>query len=345
MIRDLNRGQVIGVGKVNMVWPGLTTNVIRGRELVEQQQLPPDPEREARLLKLRNALGPFRRLKLSPPERGWSGNRLPGRTVGPPDPIGDEKFEGFETVVLESKAVTNMTGNLGRKRQMSMFVVTGNGNGLAGFGLGKAIDGKASLKVAKNRAGQRLMYIERYNGHTVCHDFFAQFGFSKLYVKKKPEGYGLKCHRAIKSICEVAGIKDIHVKVEGGSSNIQSVTKAFFLGLLQQKPPEKLAEETGYHLVEFRKDHGNYPTVIASPAKVSDDTKNVPAYDEYVMGNRVVLQRKKFPPFYVGTDGWELHLRKTLKYRNENDVRIKLRTAARYLNTQPAKPPKRPVTI
>lgn len=65
------------------------------------------------------------------------------------------------------------------------------------------------------------------------HDFFTQFGATKIIVTSKPEGYGLKCHRAIKTICEVVGIKDLHAKVEG-STNVNHVTKAFFLGLVNQ---------------------------------------------------------------------------------------------------------------
>lgn len=42
--KDLNRGQIIGQGRVNMLWPGLNAPVIRGRELVQQQKLPADPE-------------------------------------------------------------------------------------------------------------------------------------------------------------------------------------------------------------------------------------------------------------------------------------------------------------
>jgi small subunit ribosomal protein S5 len=45
MARDLNRGQIIGVGKENIQWPGLSAPIIRGRELVQQQKLPADPER------------------------------------------------------------------------------------------------------------------------------------------------------------------------------------------------------------------------------------------------------------------------------------------------------------
>lgn len=76
-----------------------------------------------------------------------------------------DTFDGFETWVLENKMVHHMT-SLGRKVTINAFVVTGNGNGLAGFALGKASELKAALKTAKNRAGQRLLYIPRYKEHT-----------------------------------------------------------------------------------------------------------------------------------------------------------------------------------
>lgn len=75
-------------------------------------------------------------------------------------------FENFETKVLEYKMVTVMTGNLGRKRRMSVMAVTGNKTGLVGLATGKAIDPRSALRVAKNRAGQKLIFFERYNDHT-----------------------------------------------------------------------------------------------------------------------------------------------------------------------------------
>jgi len=59
-----------------------------------------------------------------------------------------------------------MTGNLGRKSRVSTFVVTGNGQGLAGFALAKAPMSKTSIVTAKNKAILRLMYIPRYQEHT-----------------------------------------------------------------------------------------------------------------------------------------------------------------------------------
>jgi hypothetical protein len=65
-----------------------------------------------------------------------------------------------------------MKGNLGRKRQISAFVVTGNKNGSTGISLGKAVESKAALRKAKNRAGQKLMYIEICNNHTGMFKYF-----------------------------------------------------------------------------------------------------------------------------------------------------------------------------
>lgn len=88
--RDLNKGQIIGVGKIPMQFPGLNTPIFRGKELVRQQKLPVDPEREEKLAKLRQIYqsGP-KRMKLSPLERGWTSARMGGRKIGPPDPIGE----------------------------------------------------------------------------------------------------------------------------------------------------------------------------------------------------------------------------------------------------------------
>ncbi|XP_011706470.1 PREDICTED: 28S ribosomal protein S5, mitochondrial-like, partial [Wasmannia auropunctata] len=88
--RDLNKGQIIGVGKIPIQFPGLNTPVFRGRELMQQQKLPLDPEREEKLAKLRQnyQTGP-KRTKLSPLERGWTSVQMGGRKIGPPDPIGE----------------------------------------------------------------------------------------------------------------------------------------------------------------------------------------------------------------------------------------------------------------
>ncbi|KAL6261327.1 hypothetical protein P5V15_008847 [Pogonomyrmex californicus] len=326
--RDLNRGQIIGVGKIPIQFPGLNTPVFRGKELVQQQKLPLDLKREEKFAKLQQKyqIKP-KRIKLSPLERGWTSAQMGGRKIGPPDSVGEDTFDGFETWILESKLVSCMTGNLGRKSRISVFVVTGNGNGLAGFALAKAPVQKAALKTAKNRAGLRLIYIPRYKEHTVLHDFFTQFGNTKIFVKKMYEGYGLVCHRAIKACCEAIGIKDMYAKVEG-AKNVKHIIKAFFIGLLQQKSYQQLADEKQLHLVEFKSENGNYPVVIASPSQVRKPeevaTHEILDFTQYVLGGKVILQKKKYPPFYTRLPSWKRKLVKLERLRHFDETRIKL---------------------
>lgn len=54
-------------------------------------KLPEDPARDEKLVQLRNTMGAQKFAKLNPLDRGWSGTKMPGRSLGPPDPIGEGK--------------------------------------------------------------------------------------------------------------------------------------------------------------------------------------------------------------------------------------------------------------
>lgn len=168
------------------------------------------------------------------------------------------------------------------------------------------------------------MYIDICDGHGIFHDFFCEFGKTKIFVKKRPEGHGLVCHRAIKTVCQVIGIKDLYAKCEG-SPNVPHVVKAFFLGLLNQKPYEKIAEEKGLHLVEFKKEYGDFPKVVGSPTKCrkEEDIKHneIMDYTHFAMGGRLPLQRKSFPKFYESSYGYQLYLRKVERRRNHFQIK------------------------
>ncbi|CAJ0962906.1 unnamed protein product [Ranitomeya imitator] len=88
----------------------------------------------------------------------------------------------------EMKSVFNMTAKEGRKRSVSALVAVGNGNGAAGFALGKASDRLIALRKAKNRAVQYLHYIERYNDHTIYHDISSTFKRTTIKMKKQNHG-------------------------------------------------------------------------------------------------------------------------------------------------------------
>ncbi|XP_068152841.1 small ribosomal subunit protein uS5m [Drosophila tropicalis] len=322
--KDLNRGQTIGLGKKNFVWPGLNSPIIRGNDLIQQQPLAENLEREKNIIKLRDSMGGFRMMKLNPIDRGWSGSKMPGRSIGPPDAVGDEEFKSFDTRVLENKIVFIMKGNMGRKRRYSVLSVTGNGNGLAGFSVAKAPEVRTALRKSKNRAGQKLINIDLCENRTVYHDFYTGFGKTKIFCFKKPEGYGLVCHRAIQTICKVVGIKDLYAKIEG-STNLQHIVKAFFIGLMRQKSYQTIANETNLHVVEFQKATKGIAQIQAVP--VTTEATNKPPnriidFMQYTLGNKIVLQKKKIAPFYVNTKGHTLYQVKQERFRNQAKVRL-----------------------
>ncbi|XP_042901290.1 small ribosomal subunit protein uS5m [Parasteatoda tepidariorum] len=325
--RDLNRGQVIGFGKKNMLWPGLNAPVVQGRELLRQQELPPDESREKRLLELRDKMATKKSFKIHPLDRGWTGSRLPGRSLGPPDAVGEDTFEGFDSRVLEFKPVMHMTAERGRFRRLSAMVCVGNKKGLAGFAVAKSVNGQSAAKAAKNKAAKNLRYIQLDN-NSVMHDFFTQFGAVRIFVKKKPEGYGLCTHRVLRAICEMVGIKDLWAKVEGPTDNYQCLVKAFFIGLMRQKTPQLLAEEKGLHLVEMRKDRDYFPVVIASPSKCRTEKDFGPTelldYTLHLHNNKVEAERKPFQPFYVNFHSYIKEMKDRERQRNQRDVRIHL---------------------
>ena len=47
-------------------------------------------------------------------------------------------------------------------------------------------------------------------------------------------GFGLRCHRVLKTCCELIGLKDVHCKVEGNTKNAKSIVRAFFDALSSQ---------------------------------------------------------------------------------------------------------------
>ena len=80
------------LGKGNMLWPGLNAPIMKGKDVVKIQKLAPNPQYQEQLVKLRDDLSRVKYPKLAPLERGWTGNRFPGQSIGPPEPFGDCKF-------------------------------------------------------------------------------------------------------------------------------------------------------------------------------------------------------------------------------------------------------------
>ncbi|XP_006909504.1 28S ribosomal protein S5, mitochondrial isoform X1 [Pteropus alecto] len=264
--KDLNRGQIIGEGRSGFLWPGLNVPLMRDGavQAIAQRSKEEQEKVEADMIQQRDEWDRKKKMKVKR-ERGWSGNTWGGVSLGPPDPgPNGETYDDFDTRILEVRNVFNMTAKEGRKRSVRVLVAVGNGKGAAGFAIGKATERMDAFRKAKNRAVHYLHYVERYEGHTIFHDISLTFKRTHIKMKKQPRGYGLRCHRAIITICRLIGIKDMYARVSG-SLNMLNLTRGLFHGLAHQETHQQLANKKGLHVVEFREECGPLPIVVASP--------------------------------------------------------------------------------
>ena len=336
--RNLNRGKQVGYGAKKVDFPSLTSRTLTpGSNSIKKIDTLTDEAYDRyveTLASIQDRAGKkLGRRKISNLERGWTGGKPLGKRFGAPkSPFSELKFEGFDSVLLEFKMVFHMEGNLGRVRRSSTLMVTGNGNGTVGYSLspGKYGQNFKAWQSALNKAGLRLVNIERYEDRTVYHDFFTQYGNTRLYVEQRPSGHGIVAQRGVRAICEMAGIKDIFVKTYG-SNNIQSITKAFLLGLMRQKTHQVLADEKRLHLVEMRPENDYFPRLLASPSDGKVRTQEEIGHNE-ILDFQMISFEGRLPREMVPrgnpwekSAGWEKHLRKGHVSEHHARVRERMR--------------------
>ena len=129
----------------------------------------------------------------------------------------------------------------GRRLSFSALVVTGNGNGYVGIGVGKA----NTVPVAINKGGaiakNNLIKVP-LTRNTIPYEIKVKFGAARVLLKPARPGTGIIAGGSIRAVLEAVGIKDILTK-SLGSANRVNMAKATILALSQLKnPQEELAK-------------------------------------------------------------------------------------------------------
>ncbi len=138
----------------------------------------------------------------------------------------------------------------GRNSRFTALVVVGDGNGHVGAGLGKATEIPEAVRKAKEDAIKKLVTVALDENGSVTHDQIGKFGSAAVLLKKSPEGTGIIAGGPARSVCEVAGIKNIRTK-SLGSNNKQNVVLATIQGLSELKTPEEVASKRGKSVSEL----------------------------------------------------------------------------------------------
>ena len=156
--------------------------------------------------------------------------------------IDASQFE-LEEKVVSIKRVTKVVKG-GRNFRFTALVVVGDGNGHVGAGLGKAAEIPEAIRKGKEDAMKKLVTVARDENNSITHDFIGKFGSAEMLLKRAPEGTGIIAGGPVRSVVELAGIKNIRTK-SLGSNNKTNVVLATIEGLTKLKTPEEVAKNRG----------------------------------------------------------------------------------------------------
>lgn len=137
----------------------------------------------------------------------------------------------------------------GKNMSFSALVVVGDGNGMVGFGSGKAKEVPIAIRKGVEAAKKNLMQVPM-SGHTLPHPIIGDYGAGKVLLKPAPEGTGVIAGAAVRAVMQAAGVRDVVTKVIG-SNNPHNIIRATFNGLGRVKSREEVARLRGKRVEEL----------------------------------------------------------------------------------------------
>ena len=158
-----------------------------------------------------------------------------------------EPSEFVEKLVSLNRVSKTVKG--GRIFKFAALVVVGDGNGLVGFGLGKASEVPDAIRKGIEDAKKHMIKIS-LKGTSIPHEVIGKFGAGEVLMMPAPEGTGVIAGGPVRAVMEAAGVSDIRAKCLR-TNNPQNVVAATMAGLKSLRSPAEVARIRGKSVEEI----------------------------------------------------------------------------------------------
>lgn len=124
----------------------------------------------------------------------------------------------FDQKVLDIARVARMVAG-GRRFNFRATVVIGDRKGRVGLGIGKGRDVSIAINKAVNNAKKSLVTVPMTPEGTIPYEVKGKQTASIVYLKPGRPGRGVIAGGAVRTVCDLAGYKDITAKLLSRSTN------------------------------------------------------------------------------------------------------------------------------
>lgn len=161
-------------------------------------------------------------------DRRGSQPRRPRRGARP-----ERTKQEFDQKIISIRRVTRVMAG-GRRFSFSVAMVIGDKRGRVGVGIGKAGDTQLAIEKAVRNAKKNMLIVPMNKDSHIPHDVHVKYASSEVMIMPA-SGRGLVAGSSVRTVLELAGVKDVTAKIFSRSKNKLNNARAAVEALKQLK--------------------------------------------------------------------------------------------------------------
>lgn len=156
----------------------------------------------------------------------------------------EERYAMIEDRVLQIRRVSTKRAG-GSSFHFSVLSASGDHDGKVGVAIAKSKENLTAIKKSKDKARRTMVKIPITKNGSIPHEIYIKSGAAILFMKPAPLGAGIIAGGSVRQVMELAGIRNVSVKIVGTNNQISNAyTTIRALKLLKSKVSDVKKEES-----------------------------------------------------------------------------------------------------